>query len=299
MSQIALIGFGEAGSTMAATGGYTGARIFDIKLADPDPDVAAAMQARIEEAGLIACATPTEAVNGAGIILCVVTADQAAKAAALAARHLAPGALWLDMNSCAPSTKQIAAKPVEAAGATYVDIAIMAPIQPRGHETPMLAAAGDPDAVSARLQAAGLAPRFVGTEIGRASTIKMLRSIMIKGMEALSAECFRAAVRAGVADDVAASLDASEGGTSWAARASYNMERMAVHGIRRAAEMREVAKTLSDLGIAPMMTTGTITREQEMGEVGRLVTLDAATPIAEQMALVERALDTLNAQTND
>ena len=63
--------------------------------------------------------------------------------------------------------------------------------------------------------------------------------------------------------------------------------------------MREVAKTLSDLGIAPMMTTGTITREQEMGEVGRLVTLDAATPIAEQMALVERALDTLNAQTND
>ena len=77
------------------------------------------------------------------------------------------------------------------------------------------------------------------------------------------------------------------------------MERMAIHGIRRAAEMREVAKTLSDLGIAPMMTTGTITREQEMGEVGRLVTLDAATPIAEQMALVERALDTLNAQTND
>ena len=95
MSQIALIGFGEAGSTMAATGGYTGARVFDIKLADPDPDVAAAMQARIEEAGLIACATPTEAVTGAGIILCVVTADQAAKAAALAARHLAPGALWL------------------------------------------------------------------------------------------------------------------------------------------------------------------------------------------------------------
>ena len=100
MSQIALIGFGEAGSTMAATGGYTGARVFDIKLADPDPAIAAAMQARIEEAGLIACATPTEAVTGAEILLCVVTADQAAKAAALAARHLAPGALWLDMNSC-------------------------------------------------------------------------------------------------------------------------------------------------------------------------------------------------------
>ena len=70
---------------MAATGGYDGARVHDIKLADPDPAVAAAMQARIEEAGLIACATPTEAVTDAGIILCVVTADQAVKAAALAA----------------------------------------------------------------------------------------------------------------------------------------------------------------------------------------------------------------------
>ncbi len=299
MSQITLIGFGEVGSTMAATGGYAGARVYDIKLTDPDPYVVARMQARIEDAGLVACANPTESVTGAEIVLCVVTADQAAKAAAMAARHLAPGALWLDMNSCAPSTKQIAAKPVEAAGAIYVDIAIMAPIQPRGHETPMLAAASYPDAVTARLQAVRLAPRFVGTEIGRASTIKMLRSVIIKGMEALSAECFRAAVRAGVADDVAASLDASEGGTSWAARISYNMERMATHGIRRAAEMREVAKTLSDLGIEPVMTTGTITHEQEMGEVGHLITLDAATPIAEQIVLVERALDTLNSQTND
>ena len=306
LSQIALIGFGEAGSTVAATmaasmadpGQLAGARVYDIKLADDDAATAAGMQQSIESAGMTACATPADAVAGADIILCVVTADQAAKAAALSARQLAKGALWLDMNSCAPTTKQIAAKPVESAGAIYVDIAIMAPIQPRGHNTPMLAAAADPDAVAERLQTIGLAPTFVGADIGRASTIKMLRSVMIKGMEALSAECFRAAVRAGVETDVAASLDASEGG-DWAARASYNMERMTAHGIRRAAEMREVAKTLRDLGIAPMMTTGTITHEQEMGEVGQSITLDAAMPIAEQMARIEAALQDLSSQPTD
>ena len=288
---VAFIGFGEAGlaiaETLAASGRADGMRAYDIKL--DDRDGGAAMRARIEDAGLTACATAKEAVEGAEIVICVVTADQAAKAAGTAARHLAAGALWLDMNSCAPGTKQIAAGPVNAAGGTYVDVAVMAPITPRGHETPMLAASAEADSVAARLAEAGLAPRFVGSDIGRASTIKMLRSVMVKGMEALTVECFRAAVRAGVADEVANSLDASESGLGWAAQTAYNMERMTAHGIRRAAEMREVAKTLRDFNVAPAMTTGTIAWEEEMGNLD--LTLEPGTALAAQMALIEQALD--------
>jgi len=288
---VAFIGVGEAGlaiaETLAASGRADGMRAYDIKL--DDRDGGAAMRARIEDAGLTACATAKEAVEGAEIVICVVTADQAAKAAGTAARHLAAGALWLDMNSCAPGTKQIAAGPVNAAGGTYVDVAVMAPITPRGHETPMLAASAEPDSVAARLAEAGLAPRFVGSDIGRASTIKMLRSVMVKGMEALTVECFRAAVRAGVADEVASSLDASESGLGWAAQTAYNMERMTAHGIRRAAEMREVAKTLRDFNVAPAMTTGTIAWEEEMGNLD--LTLEPGTALAAQMALIEQALD--------
>ena len=288
---VAFIGFGEAGlaiaETLAASGRADGMRAYDIKL--DDRDGGAAMRARIEDAGLTACATAKEAVEGAEIVICVVTADQAAKAAGTAARHLAAGALWLDMNSCAPGTKQIAAGPVNAAGGTYVDVAVMAPITPRGHETAMLAASAEADSVAARLAEAGLAPRFVGSDIGRASTIKMLRSVMVKGMEALTVECFRAAVRAGVADEVANSLDASESGLGWAAQTAYNMERMTAHGIRRAAEMREVAKTLRDFNVAPAMTTGTIAWEEEMGNLD--LTLEPGTALAAQMALIEQALD--------
>ena len=288
---VAFIGFGEAGlaiaETLAASGRADGMRAYDIKL--DDRDGGAAMRARIEDAGLTACATAKEAVEGAEIVICVVTADQAAKATGTAARHLAAGALWLDMNSCAPGTKQIAAGPVNAAGGTYVDVAVMAPITPRGHETPMLAASAEPDSVAARLAEAGLAPRFVGSDIGRASTIKMLRSVMVKGMEALTVECFRAAVRAGVADEVASSLDASESGLGWAAQTAYNMERMTAHGIRRAAEMREVAKTLRDFNVTPAMTTGTIAWEEEMGNLD--LTLEPGTALAAQMALIEQALD--------
>jgi len=193
------------------------------------------------------------------------------------------------MNSCAPTTKQMAAGSIEAKGGTYVDVAVMAPIEPRGHETPMLAAAPDPEAVAAQLAIAGLHPRFVGDAIGRASTIKMLRSVMVKGIEALTAECFRAAVRAGVAEEVATSLDASQTGMGWAEQAAYNMERMTAHGIRRAAEMREVAKTLRALDIPPAMTTGTIAWQDDMGALDLTLAPDAA--LAEQIAFIEQALE--------
>jgi 3-hydroxyisobutyrate dehydrogenase-like beta-hydroxyacid dehydrogenase len=289
---IALIGFGEAGLAIAnslgkADGTQPALRAFDIKLVDNDAAIAMAMAARIENAGVTVCIAPAEAVAEADIVISVVTADQAATAAELSARHLPQGALYLDMNSCAPTTKQIASSSIELAGGVYVDVAVMAPIEARGHETPMLAAAPDPEAVAARLAAAGLRPRFVGDEIGRASTIKMLRSVMVKGIEALTAECFRAAIKAGVADEVANSLDASQTDMGWAEQAAYNMERMTAHGIRRAAEMREVAKTLRALDIPPAMTSGTIAWQDDMGALALALAPDAA--LADQIAAIEQA----------
>ena len=289
---IALIGFGEAGLAIAnslgrSDGARSALRAFDIKLVDDDTAIAAAMAARIENAGVTVCTSPAETVAGADIVISVVTADQAATAAGLSARHLPQGALYLDMNSCAPTTKQIASNSIELAGGVYVDVAVMAPIEARGHETPMLAAAPDPEAVAARLATAGLRPRFVGDEVGRASTIKMLRSIMVKGIEALTAECFRAAVKAGVADEVANSLDASQTDMGWAEHAAYNMERMTAHGIRRSAEMREVAKTLRALEIPPAMTTGTIAWQDDMGALELTLAPDAA--LADQITAIEQA----------
>ena len=92
----------------------------------------------------------------------------------------------------------------------------------------------------------------------------MIRSVMVKGIEALTAEMMLAADAAGVTDEVLASLDASEKAQSWAARAAYNLERMTTHGLRRAAEMEESAKTLIGLGVEPVMTSGTVRRQREL-----------------------------------
>jgi 3-hydroxyisobutyrate dehydrogenase-like beta-hydroxyacid dehydrogenase len=252
---IALIGFGEAGSTFADAARWSGARTFDIR-ADR-ADVAA-------ELGVTFAWSAAEALAGVDLVLSLVTADAALTVARDYAPLLAPDAVWCDMNSVAPDTKRAAAACVEAAGARYVDVAVLAPVHPARLNVPLLLAGAAADAAATALATAGFANiRVVGSDIGRASAIKMIRSVMVKGIEALTAEMMLAATRAGVAEDVLASLDASERSQSWFTRAGYNIERMATHGLRRAAEMEQSARTLAALGVEPVMTSGTVRRQRE------------------------------------
>jgi 3-hydroxyisobutyrate dehydrogenase-like beta-hydroxyacid dehydrogenase len=204
------------------------------------------------------------------VVFCLVTADQALAAAATCAAHLPPGTLWLDGNSCAPDTKRKAAALIEAAGGAYVDLAIMAPVHPRLHRTPGLIAGPHVERALALAAVLGMEWRAAGDEVGRASSIKMLRSVMIKGLEALTAECLLAARRAGVEGDVIASLQASDPGWNWRDRGAYNLERMMVHGARRAAEMQEVARTLRDLDLPDGMAQATADWQSRLASLGLL-----------------------------
>ncbi len=173
------------------------------------------------------------------------------------------------MNSVAPETKRAAAAAVEAAGGRYVDVAVLAPVDPAGLGVPLLLAGSAASEAQKRLAVLGFSNmRVVGDEVGRASAIKMIRSVMVKGIEALTAEMIAGAVAAGVADEVLASLDASEKAMPWCDRAAYNLERMTRHGLRRAAEMEEAARTLRALGVEPVMTEATVKRQRAMAAPG-------------------------------
>lgn len=255
--EVALIGFGEVGRTFARAGNW-GARASGY-------DLLPARRAELAATGAAAPERASDALNCVPLVLSLVTADQALAAAQAYARYLSPGALWCDGNSVAPGTKRAAAAAVEAAGGRYVDLAILAPVEPKRLAVPVLLSSAAADDAAIALRGLGFSDvRTVGSEVGRASAIKMIRSVMVKGIEALTAEMMLAAEAAGVADEVFASLDASEKAQGWAARASYNLERMTTHGARRAAEMEEAAKTLAALGIEPVMTAGTVHRQREM-----------------------------------
>jgi 3-hydroxyisobutyrate dehydrogenase-like beta-hydroxyacid dehydrogenase len=258
---IALIGYGEAAATFARAAGWgAGARGWDLL---------AERRAAMSETGVVATRSAAEALAGASLVLSLVTADQALDAAQDYAQHLAPGALWCDMNSIAPKTKRAAAHAVEAAGGRYVDVAVLAPVDPGRLAVPLLLAGAADDEVEVALRGAGFTNlRVVGAQVGKASAIKLVRSIMVKGIEALTAEMMMAAHVSGVTDEVLASLDASDKLLGWDQRADYNLDRMLVHGERRSAEMYEASEMLRDLGISPIMTEGTVQWQEGLGLLG-------------------------------
>ena len=250
---------------MAFAGGAS-ARGYDRKT--DDASTRAAKLADFSQTEVLACDTPAHTVRGASVILSLVTADQALIAASAAAPHLAASALWLDMNSAAPDTKCAAAAMIEAAGGRYVDVAVMAPVHPVRRAVPLLLSGPHAAAGATALAEFGFQNvRVVPGEIGAASSIKMIRSVMVKGLEALTAEWIFAAEAAGIRDEAIAALNASWPGTDWGSKADYNLDRMMVHGVRRAAEMEEVVKTLDALGTGSAMTRGTVVRQRAIGSL--------------------------------
>lgn len=263
-STLALIGFGEAGQSFAAAAGWAAhASVFDIKVLDPARSVA--LLGAAVDAGVTLRDSAEKALAGQPLALSLVTADQALAAAKTAAPLLAAGAIWCDMNSVAPDTKKRAAAIIDQAGGRYVDVAVMAPVNPAKLDVPLLVSGPHAEAGAAALQAAGFTHvRCVGADIGRASSTKMIRSIMVKGLEALTAECLLAAHRADVVDEVAGSL-----GGDWPIKADYNLDRMLHHGLRRAAEMEEVLATLESLGVRGLLTSGTVAQQRAIGCIGQ------------------------------
>lgn len=255
------------GAAMGLPGGGGAARGYDRKTDDP-----ATRDAKIADFArhhVPACDDVAAAVTGASAILSLVTADQALIAATAAAPHLAPGVLWLDLNSVAPDTKRAAAAVIHAAGGRYVDVAVMAPVHPARLAVPLLVSGPPAEAGAAALAGFGFTDiRIVPGGVGASSSIKMIRSVMVKGLEALTTEWMLAAEAAGIGDEAIAALNASWPGTDWGARADYNLDRMMVHGIRRAAEMEEVVKTLDTLGTGSAMTRATVERQRAIGMLG-------------------------------
>ncbi len=264
---ICFIGFGEAGQAIAAglrEAGVERMAAWDILF----PQAAGEPLKRAGTAIGVRCApSAVAAVEEADIVISAVTAAASLEAAQSVKAHLAGQPFLLDINSVSPGRKEETAR-LLGDSARYVDVAVLAPIHPARHQTPLLLAGPHADAVAPILAALGMRATVAGAETGAAAAIKMVRSVMIKGIEALTLECFLAAARVGVVDEVAASLKNNYPGVDWSKVVPYNLERMATHGERRAAEMEEVAATLRELGIEPLMTAATIKRQREMGQIG-------------------------------
>jgi 3-hydroxyisobutyrate dehydrogenase-like beta-hydroxyacid dehydrogenase len=267
MERIAFIGFGEAGQTIGRGLLAQGAQLcaYDILFDDPANE---GRLKRISESQRIAPSeNHVDAVKDADLVFLAVTASSSLAAARSCLPGLRKGQLFLDINSVSPQRKIETAALVAPTGAAYVDVAVMAPVAPYDHKVPCLIGGPGAEALLPRALALGMKMEYVSAEVGQASAIKMFRSIMIKGLEALVLESMLAASEYKVEERVLASLKETFPSLDWEKLSGYMIERVVSHGKRRAAEMREVAATLEGIGLEPIMASATAARQQWLADL--------------------------------
>lgn len=266
IKHICLLGLGEVGSALATQLNSNLAGPDGVKLTSWDyqfvNSASPASRHAADRFWLELADEAGTAAEGCDLVISAVTAAQAMSAAEAILPSLKSGAWFLDLNSVSPGAKKNIAAVVETSGARFVEAAVMSPIAPRYLASPILIGGPHAEAFLPIAQALG----FTGTNlssasIGKAAATKMCRSVVVKGMEAALTEALLAARYHGVEDEVLASLGGMFPHPDWRRQAQYMISRSLEHGVRRAEEMREAAKTVAEAGIEPLMSEASAQRQ--------------------------------------
>ncbi len=287
---IGMIGYGEVGKIFSAglKDRVQGTSVWDLKL--DQPALRDAQRAHAAQAGLVACDAMAGVCGSSDLLISAVTASSTLAAAQAAARHIRPGAVFLDLNSASPGTKQAAARAIDAAGGRYVEAGVMTSVPPYGIRVPMLLGGACAAELAGVLTAWGMDAKAVSDTLGVASAIKMCRSVMIKGLEALVIESYATARAYGVEDHVLPTLAETFPSIDWQKNGAYFFSRVVQHGQRRAEEMREAAHTVREAGFEPWMAAAIAGKQQWVADQARAGVFDGLARDARWQDYADRLL---------
>jgi 3-hydroxyisobutyrate dehydrogenase-like beta-hydroxyacid dehydrogenase len=258
---VGLVGYGEVGRILAEDLRKQDVKVAacDIKLRSDQAGLPLRDHAKIH--GVALTASHADLAAQSDFIISAVTASQAVPVAQACAPTVKPGAFFLDFNSASPGAKQRAAALVDDSGGRYVEGAVMTSIPPHRIRVPLLLGGSGAADLAPLLVVLGFDAKVASEKLGVASAVKMCRSVMIKGLEAMVIESFTTARAYGVEDAVLASLKETFPGIDWEKQGAYFFQRVIEHGRRRSEEVREVAETVREAGLVPWSAQGTAERQ--------------------------------------
>jgi 3-hydroxyisobutyrate dehydrogenase-like beta-hydroxyacid dehydrogenase len=262
IERIGLAGYGEVGKIFSAGLRPHASQVSAWDLKFGDAALRNEQRAHAQAAGVLAQASMQALCEGSDLVISAVTASNTLAVAQEAARFIRPGSIFLDLNSASPGTKQRAGAAIESAGAHYVEAGVMTSVPPYGIRVPMLLGGARAAELAGLLESWGMDAKAVSDKLGVASAIKMCRSVMIKGLEALVIESYSTARAYGVEDHVLPTLQETFPSIDWSQQGGYFFSRVVQHGQRRAEEMREAANTVDEAGFDPIMSCAIAAKQQ-------------------------------------
>ncbi|WP_041695148.1 prephenate dehydrogenase/arogenate dehydrogenase family protein [Alicyclobacillus acidocaldarius] len=263
--KLGFIGFGEAASAIAA--GLRQAGTLDLLVYDAAPSDT--WKTRAQDLGASCKASVAEVAVESDVIFSLVPAQAALEVAKQAAPHLSDGALYADFTSCSPAVKRAIGEVISQnrPSVQYAAVAVMSAVKPHGHRVPLVVDGDGAHRFQETFAPYGCQIEVLDGEVGGAALLKMCRSAVLKGLEALFLEALLAAEKMGLADRVLDSLDASFPDHHLRDLALYLVGRNLEHAERRAHELGEVVETLRSISVKPLVAEGGYRRLTRAAEV--------------------------------
>lgn len=263
--RVAIVGFGEAGGIFAHDFAKQGMDVTVFDILFNSNRQRERMLRKAQACGVTTADNLKHCLHKAELVISAVTASSTLDVAKEAGSILDKSQLFVDINSVSPETKRKAAGYIERRKARFVEAAVMSAVPKQRLKVPMLLGGPHASEAAERLQKIGMNATPLSDQLGVASAVKMCRSVIIKGLEALVIESLFAARMYGAEDKVLESLAASYPEMGWEDHLpDYLISRVAAHGHRRAVEMREVAQTLQHAGIEPTMALAAAQRQEQL-----------------------------------
>jgi 3-hydroxyisobutyrate dehydrogenase-like beta-hydroxyacid dehydrogenase len=265
--RLGIVGYGEIGSTWGK--GLRQSGLEQIASYDKyafDGPYASLIQRRAAEAGVTLVRSNEELARTADIILGATTGSASIESAEAFAPHLGADHVFVDVASATPKVKMAVAERLARTGALVGDASIMGTPK-NGLQMPILASGPAAERVRDALNPWGMQIDAVSERLGTASGIKILRSVLIKGMEALLDEMLLAARHYGLEEAVLASASKTMD-RPFMATIDTLLSAGAIHAKRRAEEVEMAADAVADAGIEPVMARATVARLRLVEQLG-------------------------------
>lgn len=209
-----------------------------------------ATRERARRAGIEDLGSLQAAVEASDLVLSILppaAALELARTAVPALGQAGHRVLYADCNAVSPATAGSMATLVADAGAEFIDVGIVGPPPGRGPDTRFYASGSAAERLR-ELDAPGVEVRVIGSEVGRASALKMVYAGLTKGTLTLYTAVLVAAERLGLSREFARELGESQ------AAALDGMRRvpfLPADAGRWIGEMDEIARTFRDAGVTP------------------------------------------------
>lgn len=267
---VGFVGFGEAASCFAS--GLSSAGVRDLLVYCRGrrnyPPYSAEFRGKIEAAGASPVDSIEELVDRVEVIFSAVLVSDAEEVGRSIATLLRPGQLLVDVNATTPGVKRSVARQVADVGGEFVDGNLMGAVSIYGDAVELYCSGNGAERFKSQFEPYGLRVVVSSDEAGVAAAVKMLRSVVTKGMEALIIEAMTAARRAGIPEEAFQGIVGPMDATRYSDFAVMCIKTDPLHSERRAVEMEGVVSGLREVGVHPIMTLATVDRLYASARLG-------------------------------